>query len=266
MVFKTLFIISTLFTFVCCVNHDLNKKYSCEASDLVLILDSISSATNCSVADGIIYVTAQGGNEPYKFSLNNLPAQFISTFSNLSSGIYSISVTDNNGCKVSLDNIVVLAEGFKFSATVTNDNQCLAHNGSIAVEVQEGNGPFTYTLNQDKFSNNNIFTGLSAGQYAVAIQDAALCTIQLNVTVPRGNTGVSWTGDILPIMKNSCAINGCHDGNNRVDYRIYSNVKKDLQQVKSSTKNKTMPFDGTPLPQSQIDQIGCWVDDGGVEN
>jgi hypothetical protein len=98
------------------------------------------------------------------------------------------------------------------------------------------------------------------------IQDASACTIQLNITVPRGNTGVHWTTDILPIMKNSCALNGCHDGSSRSDYRVYANVKKDLLQVKSTTKNRTMPFDGTPLPQNQIDQIGCWVDDGGLNN
>lgn len=266
MVSRILSLSLVFFLFLSCVNHDLNKKYDCTKSDLTLTLDSVSFATSCSISDGSIYVACKGGVEPYTFSVNSKPEQSSSIFTGLSSGVYSAVVTDGNGCKISLDNIVVAAHGFKFSTLVTEDNQCTTDNGSITIDVQEGNGPFTYKVGQSNFSNNNVFSGLASGQYAVVIRDATLCTVQLNITVPRGNTGVHWAADILPIMKKSCAINGCHDGSSRSDYSLYTNVQKNLLQVKSTTKNKTMPFDGTALPQNQIDLIGCWVDDGGLNN
>jgi hypothetical protein len=76
---------------------------------------------------------------------------------------------------------------------------------------------------------------------------------------------VSWTSDIKPIIEKSCAISGCHNGITRTDLRIYSNAKKHAAEIKSLTRNRDMPFDGS-IPQSQIDLISCWVDDGALEN
>ena len=77
---------------------------------------------------------------------------------------------------------------------------------------------------------------------------------------------VSWQKDILPIMKTSCASVGCHDGISRLDWTDYSEVKRYAAQIKQRTKDRSMPFDGSPLPEEQINLIGCWVDSGAKGN
>jgi hypothetical protein len=263
---KILVLSLALFAMSSCANNDVDKAFDCSKSDLTLSLESLSSASSCEISDGQINVFAQGGKEPYVFRLNDGSGQPGTSFPNLSSGIYTVTVRDKNGCEALLPNLVVLAEGFEFSATVLEDTQCVNGNGTVTVDVQKGNGPFLYKLENGSLSSNNVFTGLNTGSYTISIQDAGLCSVELNVVVPKGITGVSWSNNVLPIMKTSCAVNGCHDGKTRTDYRVFDNAKREAIQIKLLTKNKSMPFDGTPLTKDQIDLIGCWVDDGALNN
>ncbi|HEY8936906.1 MAG TPA: hypothetical protein VIM65_16885, partial [Cyclobacteriaceae bacterium] len=208
-----------------CVNHDLApKKFDCTKTTLTLALDSVSAATACGVADGAIYVSALGGIEPYSFRVNDQPSSTSNTLGGLLSGIYTVAVVDKNGCEKTLENIKVMAGGFEFTATTTDDSECINYNGSISVDVQSGNAPFQFKLGTNPFSDNNVFTDLEAGSYDLAIRDTNNCTVQLRVTVSKGNTGTSWSADILPIIQSSCAVSGCHNGISRTDYRIYANA------------------------------------------
>lgn len=78
--------------------------------------------------------------------------------------------------------------------------------------------------------------------------------------------GTSWQKDILPIMEASCAGVGCHDGISRRDWTDYEEVKQYATAIKQRTQDRSMPFDGPPLPQEQINIIACWVDAGAPEN
>lgn len=260
-----LFFSITLIT-LSCVDHDLIKHVDCTQSDLTLTVDSVQNATRCSADDGVIYTSAHGGEPPYLYWINNERSQESPWFTNRPSGIYTITVRDNNGCEATIDNITLLANDFHFTAVVTGDSSCVNHNGSILITVDGGNPPFSYKLGNGSFSGVNSFTGLKTGTYAITIKDNTDCAVALYVTVPRRNTGASWTNDILPILKTSCAISGCHDGKTRFNYRDYQTAKRDAAQIKARTEDGSMPFDGTPLPQNQIDLIACWVDDGAPEN
>lgn len=77
---------------------------------------------------------------------------------------------------------------------------------------------------------------------------------------------ISWQNDILPIMETSCAGAGCHDGISRRDWTDYNEVKQYSTAIKQRTQDRSMPFDGPPLPQDQIDIISCWVDAGAPNN
>jgi len=51
--------------------------------------------------DGNATALATGGGAPYSYSWNTVPVQNTATAVNLSAGIYTITVTDNNGCAAS---------------------------------------------------------------------------------------------------------------------------------------------------------------------
>ena len=49
-------------------------------------------------ANGMIFTSARGGARPYTFSLNGGPAQSLPYFVNLTPGVYTVRMTDANGC------------------------------------------------------------------------------------------------------------------------------------------------------------------------
>jgi hypothetical protein len=251
---------------ISCVSHDIDKPVICSQSGLHISLSSTKEATDCSENDGEITVIATGGLQPYRYQLDKGALQDQQTFTAIPSGIYNITVQDKNGCTSTLVNIKLLAANFKFSTSIEPDKECIDHNGSVTIDMLEGTAPFSFNMNDGPFTNNNVFTNLKAGNYNFIVKDAASCTAALNVTVTQSNTQTSWENDILPIMKTSCALNGCHDGKTRVDFRLYDNVKSKAESVKSKTEDGSMPFDGPDLPQNQIDLIACWVDEGAPEN
>ncbi|WP_333818793.1 SprB repeat-containing protein [Ohtaekwangia sp.] len=247
-----------------CVNHDLNRAVDCSVAGLTLEVNSVTPATSCSSADGSIHVTAAGGKQPYTFWLNSVE-QVSSAFTSLKAGIYSIQVTDANGCNMAVNNVMISANDLSFTLDVAEDNLCLANNGSATITVADGNPPYTYSMDGSAFASNNVFTGLSNGKHIAEVKDINGCTIALNITIPRGTTNVSWTNDIRPIMSASCAITGCHNGISRADLRNYDKAKSLASRIKLYTQDRSMPFNGS-LEQYQIDLIACWVDDGALEN
>lgn len=238
---------------------------NCEKSGPVLSLGTVENASSCSVENGSLKVTATLGKEPYEFSINDQPGQTSGVFNNLAAGVYSARVKDGNGCSTSIDNISINASDFVFSTTIISNTSCLTNSGEVVVDVAQDNPPYTFKLGNGSFSENNTFTGLSTGSHFIAVKDNSGCSITLSVTVPRGFTGTSWLTDILPIMETSCALSGCHNGTSRPDLRLYANAKFYAASMKSKTKDKSMPREGT-LSQQQISIIACWVDDGALEN
>jgi len=252
----------SLLVFSC---SDEEDPVDCEKEGPILSLGIVTDATSCSVADGVINVSAVQGNEPYEFSLNDLPGQQSGEFNNLSAGIYTVKLKDAKGCTSTIENVTIRASDFTFDANITADNSCLGSNGSVTIAVTAGNPPYTYRLGNGSFSDVNTFSGLATGNHSISVMDNNNCSITLSVTVPRGSSGVSWENEIKPIMENSCALSGCHNGSSRADLRKFENAKFHAKSIKSKTQDRSMPREGT-LTQQQIDIIACWVDDGAPQN
>ena len=244
---------------------DEEDPVDCETQGPILSLGIVTDATSCSIADGVINVSATQGKEPYEFSLNDSPGQASGQFNNLSAGIYTVNLKDANGCTSSIENVTIKASDFTFNADIVADNSCLGSNGSVTINVESGNPPYTYRIGNGSFSDVNTFAGLSTGNHSVTVKDNNGCSITLSLTVPRGQSGVSWANEIKPIMENSCALSGCHNGSSRPDLRKFENAKFYAKTMKSKTQDRSMPRDGT-LTQQQIDLIACWVDDGALQN
>lgn len=242
------------------------EPFNCEFTDLTIVLDNKINATDCTTPDGSILVEATAGKEPYTFFLNDqTDGQSTGEFTALLPGIYSVSVRDGNGCIQSVNNIDIVGSDFSFSTTILHDTECLGGNGEVLITVVDGNPPYTYNISSGTFSDGNSFTGLVSGNHSIGVKDADGCEVTLTVTVPKGKSDTSWSNDILSIVQTSCSKSGCHNGVSRPDLRLYPNAKKFAGQMKSETKSKNMPREGT-LTQAQIDLIGCWVDDGALEN
>jgi hypothetical protein len=193
-------------------------------------------------------------------------AQNSGDFNNLAAGIYSIGVADINGCDTVISNVTVMAEDFSFEAKVIKDSLCEGNSGSIELDVISGNPPYSYKLDNGSFTDLNVFNSICQGDHTITIRDNVDCIVSLHVTVPRGDTGIRWSTDIRPLVETYCSLSGCHNGTSRPDLRQYDKAKYYAADMKTMTQDRSMPFDGIPLQQHQIDIIACWVDDGAPNN
>lgn len=241
------------------------EPVDCSTSGPIVSLGVVTNATSCSIADGSISVSASGGKEPYLFAVNDLPAQAEGKFSGLHAGAYTVSVTDANGCAAFVENVAIKASDFKFSTELIGDSDCLGGNGQVTITVEQLNPPYTYRLGTGSFGESNVFKGLATGLYGFTVRDNNGCSVNLSVTVARAFSGVSWQDDIRPIIVKSCATSGCHNGDARTDLRVFENAKFYATSIKSKTRDRSMPQEGT-LTQNEIELITCWVDDGAVAN
>lgn len=254
-----------LIIFASCVYHDTRDPIDCSVSQLLITLDSAVKATDCSSGDGGIYIHASGGEEPYTFYLNE-EKQPSTSYTGLAPGIYSVRLVDVNGCEATLGNVTVMASNFTFTVDLVEDTECLSGNGAVTIGVADGNPPYQFSIGGGAFADDSTFTGLNAGNHLIDVKDNNECIISLNITVPRGSTGVSWSGDIKPLMETYCATSRCHNGIKRPnDFRDYETVKLYAKTIRSKTQDRSMPFD-EELTQDQIDIIACWIDDGAMAN
>ncbi len=241
------------------------EPIDCEVSGPIISLGTVEAAASCSNANGSISVSASRGKEPYVFTINSQSAQAEGKFTNLAAGLYTLTVTDANSCSAVVENVMVKASDFAFATVLVSDTDCLGGNGSVTIDVEQLNPPYTYRMGAGSFGDTNSFEGLAVGTYGFAVKDNNGCSVNLSVTVPRGFSGTSWKDAIQPIIAKSCALSGCHNGESRLDLRVFDNAKSQAKAIKSKTQDRSMPREGT-LTQQEIDLIACWVDDGALQN
>ncbi len=226
-----------------------------------------TDTSDCTSTDGTITATGIGGQGELSYSIDGINFQSEGNFNNLAAKSYTISVKDENNCTSSIEAIVSSGgTDLAFEATPTRDSDCLSDNGEIEITASGGVAPYQYNIGNG-FSANAIFKGLSPGNYSVEVKDAAGCSVSKSVTVIKGNTGVSFAGQIKAIIETKCAISGCHNGSLGPDrdWRVLANLQANAAQVKSRTQSGDMPRTGS-LTQDEIDLIACWVDDGAKNN
>lgn len=134
------------------------------------------------LANGSITVTATGGAGALIYAWSN--GQSGPAISNLTAGDYTVSVSDANGCIVSLSMSLEEAEALVLaSANVTPATCYSGADGSIAIDVQGGEAPYTYNWNDPAGQTSATASGLARGDYAVMVTDANGCTFTADFTV-----------------------------------------------------------------------------------
>lgn len=156
---------------------------------------------------GKIFVTGQTGNPPFTYLWSN--GQTGSTITGLTSGGYSVTVTDSSGCSVNSGSIFVdqvLPVGIG-SFTVIQPS-CFSNDGEATVLITGGTAPFYYSgSNGDvsiSFNDTYTFTGLTSGVLNVLVTDAGLCSTIGSVSLITPN-GFSITS--INTINSSCSNN-----------------------------------------------------------
>ena len=147
-----------------------------------LISTVTSTAATCGDANGSASVNASGGTGALTYSWSPSGGTSANA-TGLAGGNYSVLVTDANGCTSSVSTTVINAGGAVASLQSSSNVTCHGgNNGSAAVSVSGGAGPFTFlwTPSGDTTAATN---NLQAGNYSVLITDTVGCISTVNVTI-----------------------------------------------------------------------------------
>ena len=159
--------------------------------------------------NGAFTLSASGGSGSYQYSKDNGATwQSSATFTNLSSGTYTVKSRDGNSCESSglLVNITKSAP----TPVVNQTNvSCNGGTGSLNVVGASGgnNGPYTVSLNDvTYFTVQKLFDSLTPGVYTLYIKDATGCKASYTYTITQPSA--------LTISVNSATNPTCWNGSN----------------------------------------------------
>ncbi len=168
-----------------------------------IVLTAASTQSGCNGgSDGTVDLTVTGGTAPYSYSWNN--GASTEDLKNLTFGIYTVVVTDANGCSNTL--FISVNENDNFVPTVASSNiSCFGGtDGNIDLSISGGQAPYTYSWSNGQTTED--VNNLVAGTYTVTITDANNCRsiIRTEIVEPTALTVVTTSTDL------SC--NGANNG------------------------------------------------------
>lgn len=135
------------------------------------VATTTASDASCGNSDGSVSLSATGGtgNLSYLWN-NNSVTQDIQA---LSAGLYTVTITDENGCTISVsvtvNNIDGPATGISASDVTCNGG----NNGSASATVTGGTSPYSYLW--DNGETVQTIDSLAAGIYIVSVTDDLGC-------------------------------------------------------------------------------------------
>jgi gliding motility-associated-like protein len=170
------------------VATDLN---GCSDSATVNITepDSISISISTTPAlcsgncDGTATAAVLGGSSSYSYQWNDPANQTTETATGLCAGIYSLVVTDVNGCFNTATTIITEPFPLTLLDSATNITCGGSCDGVAGVLAQGGTTPYSYQWNDPANQTTPIIVGLCAGTYQVVVTDANGCSDSTSITI-----------------------------------------------------------------------------------
>jgi hypothetical protein len=149
-------------------------------------ISAIPAAATCGSNNGSITAFGSSGTAPLQYSINGNTYQASNIFTNLTPGVYAVTVKDVNGCIATVN--VVLPDSPAPTVTATSTAAaCNNVNGTVTATGTGGIAPLQYSINGITFQTSNIFTGLAAGTYTITVRDATSCTNITTLIVANAN-------------------------------------------------------------------------------
>ena len=149
------------------------------------ITTTINATTStCGQASGTAIVFASGGTAPYSYLWSNGFTSNGSTSltTGLSSQIYSVTVTDANGCtktdNIQIGNFPGVNIQLVSSLSVTCNSAC---NGALIISASNGAAPYSFSWNNGK--TNAGISNLCAGVYTTTVTDNSGCSSSSSFTI-----------------------------------------------------------------------------------
>ncbi len=197
---------------------------------IVVTIDTQKDPTCFGGNDGAIAVTVTGGTPPYRYQWDT--GETGTNLSNLSAGVYTLSITDDEGCKafeqIELENPEQIALDLGDNRTICKDQSLV-----LDITIDDPNATYSWASDNGFRSSNAVVELNTAGIYTATITNAFGCVhsdtvrvttsdaeidaefviatqgnakqevVLVNVSYPKGDTSI-WTipEDVEVVNKN----------------------------------------------------------------
>ncbi len=178
-----------------------------EPSALTVTIDNVTDVDCNSAGNGSIELTVNGGAGNYSFNWSPAIMGNPEDPTGLDGGVYSVTVTDDNGCTAVTSAQVDEPSAIDIDVDDVTDVSCNSGNdGSISISVTGGTPTYSFSWSPAVPGNPEDPTGLTAGTYVLTVQDANGCTAEEIIVVDEPN--------VLEITVDDVTQVNCNGGNN----------------------------------------------------
>lgn len=206
-----------------------------ETVPLLSFVNVVAANPTCFLNNGSLTFSLSGGTAPFYYSantgLNLISYSNDFVLSGISSGVYSLRVTDAGLCTTIATSSLSSDNGVLGITVTSNNSYCNKDNGSIRIAVNGGVAPYTYTLTYE--NNDSIiivdslssytFTGLTSGDYVISFSDVSDCLYSEDITIineDKFTLNVSTTGTTCGAVNGSAYLYVTNDVSDTYIYKI----------------------------------------------
>jgi len=166
-----------------------SKSFDSEikAPAVVTVSASVVTPPTCTVG-AIIEAIAGGGTPAYKYELRRTDGTIVTAFQDSNkfqltvaqTGTFVVFVKDNSNCSSPSSNTVTVTGAVPPTASLDVNNSDLCYDAgnkaTLAVTVNNGKSPFSYSLDGQTGQSSNVFTNVSPGAHTIIVTDSNGCT------------------------------------------------------------------------------------------
>ncbi|NNM16623.1 MAG: hypothetical protein HKO56_08195, partial [Bacteroidia bacterium] len=189
--------------------HSVNIQIINSGSNNLYSLIEFTEPTCSNLSNGTASANGFGGNAPYSYAWSNGATS--KQISNVSTGVYTVIVTDNSGNTSQTVCTVSNPQPISDNAIITNES-CFGNDGSI--ELAMSGGTESYNINWLDGNFGLTRANLNAGTYSLSLTDYYGCSFSSSYTVGLNNTNAPFTVNET-IITESCFGN---DGSISITY------------------------------------------------
>ncbi len=142
---------------------------------------------------GSVTVAGVDGTAPYQYSIDGGSYQLSGIFSDLSANNYTVTIRDANSCTYDV-NVTISQPASAVSGLITSQTNvaCFGDaSGSVSISGAGGVPGYQYSLNGGSYQASETFSGLTANNYIVTIQDNNSCTFDAAVMITQPAAALS---------------------------------------------------------------------------
>ncbi len=161
----------------------VEDKNSCISIDTIIVsepteilISSTSVNSNCGQMDGEICINVSGGTPGYSYAWNDPNNQTTNCAYNISSGNYSVTVTDANNCEKSSSISIVDNAKATTQLNIIEEISCYnSCNGMVNAIITGGVPPYNILWSDPNNQTNDTAFNLCVGKYYITVTESNGC-------------------------------------------------------------------------------------------